>query len=127
MLQISCKKCANKRMHSDSKKSRSFFALLFPVGEVDCYPLIPGEKYTDEEIEGNKKADAYYKAKLGEDCKEKLEKKQKQELKQSIVLGNNDPETVNVLIPLFRVIIFVCMRQFMNCLYIGRNNRDCFG
>ena len=43
--------------------------------------LKPGEKYTDKEIEENKKADAYYKAKLGEDWKEKLEKETKARIK----------------------------------------------
>ena len=42
---------------------------------------MPGEKYTDKEIEENKKADAYYKAKLGEDWKEKLEKETKARIK----------------------------------------------
>ena len=40
----------------------------------------------------NKKNDAYYKAKLEGDWKEKLEKKQKQDMG----LGNRDSETVNI-------------------------------
>ncbi len=40
-----------------------------------------GEKYSNKEIEENKKADAYYKKKLGKDWKEKLEKETKARIK----------------------------------------------